>query len=270
MPAVLKAFPSVYEERAAVIEAEERDLRLDTPIFVCQLSFPGMPTYLHFFEPRCVPHIQLSRKIPDVSYCCRYRLMLRRCLESPTPRFGMIMPPRSAPTGAPGSVNAGEYGTMLEIRHVRMLPDGRSMVETWGAYRFRIQERGTLDGYMVGRVERIEDFDDELDDIERAVGAITLIEDPSPSPTGSSGASSRIASAASSALSLGSGRRPARPLPPSNEQLLETCHAFLRQLREGTAPWVVQRLNQSYGPMPTDPASFSFWMALVSPSLLIQ
>ncbi|KAG8814243.1 hypothetical protein FRC18_002041 [Serendipita sp. 400] len=28
--------------------------RLDTPIFVCQLSFPGMPTLLHIFEPRCV------------------------------------------------------------------------------------------------------------------------------------------------------------------------------------------------------------------------
>jgi hypothetical protein len=52
MPAVLKAFPSAYEERAAAIEAEERDLRLDTPIFVAQLSFPGMPTVLHFFEPR--------------------------------------------------------------------------------------------------------------------------------------------------------------------------------------------------------------------------
>lgn len=51
---VLKAFPDEYAERGATIEAEERDARLDTPIFVCQLSFPGIPTMLHFFEPRSV------------------------------------------------------------------------------------------------------------------------------------------------------------------------------------------------------------------------
>lgn len=49
---VLKAFPEEHAERGRAIEAEERDARLDTPIFVCQLSFPGMPTLLHFFEPR--------------------------------------------------------------------------------------------------------------------------------------------------------------------------------------------------------------------------
>lgn len=73
--------------------------------------------------------------------------MLRRCLESPNPRFGMIIPPKAG-------VSQTEYGTMLEIRSVQMLPDGRSMVETWGTSRFRILERGTLDGYMVGRIER--------------------------------------------------------------------------------------------------------------------
>jgi Lon protease-like protein len=74
--------------------------------------------------------------------------MLRRCLESPTPRFGMVMPPKTAST----NVNM-DFGTMLEIRSVRMLPDGRSLVHVWGVSRFRILERGTLDGYMVGRVE---------------------------------------------------------------------------------------------------------------------
>jgi Lon protease-like protein len=42
----------LYKERGEALTAEERDARLDTPIFVCQLSFPGMPTLLHFFEPR--------------------------------------------------------------------------------------------------------------------------------------------------------------------------------------------------------------------------
>lgn len=62
----------------------------------------------------------------------------------------MMMPPRSN-----GSSN--EYGTMLEILSVQMLPDGRSMVETKGIHRFRVMERGQLDGYTVGRIERFAD-----------------------------------------------------------------------------------------------------------------
>jgi Lon protease-like protein len=124
-------FPELYRARVSEAKAE-LDGRLDTPIFVCQLSMPGVPTLLQIFEPR-------------------YRLMLRRCLESPEPRFGMIMPPG----------NTTEYGTMLEIRSVQMLPDGRSMVETWGASRFRIIERGNRDGYMVARVEFFEDYTPE-------------------------------------------------------------------------------------------------------------
>jgi hypothetical protein len=48
---VLKAYPEAYAERGRAIEEEERDARLDTPIFICQLAFPGVPTVLHFFEP---------------------------------------------------------------------------------------------------------------------------------------------------------------------------------------------------------------------------
>lgn len=78
-----------------------------------------------------------------------YRLMLRRCLQTSNPAFGMVMPLRTnmPPEGS-------EYGTMLEIQSVQMLPDGRSMVETKGTHRFRILERGTLDGYAVARIQR--------------------------------------------------------------------------------------------------------------------
>lgn len=142
---LLAAFPSVYGSLSSrhtnniTDEEGASGRRFDTPIFVCQLSFPGTPTLLHFFEPK-------------------YRLMLRRCLESSNPCFGMIMPPRAAPP--PGSATGmgvgggNDFGTMLEIRSVQMLPDGRSMVETWGTHRFRILERDSLDGYMVGRIER--------------------------------------------------------------------------------------------------------------------
>ena len=99
-----------------------------------------------------------------ISY--RYRLMLRRCLEAPNPCFGMIPPPRSAPsTSANGNTSTGnDYGIMLQIRNVQMLPDGRSVVETWGTWRFRIMERGMRDGYTVARVERIEDYEDDSEE----------------------------------------------------------------------------------------------------------
>ncbi|KAL1747218.1 PUA-like domain-containing protein [Schizophyllum fasciatum] len=222
----------LYDARAAAIEQEEKDGRLDTPIFVCQLAFPGMPTLLHFFEPR-------------------YRLMLRRCLASPNKSFGMITPPRpsssSSSSGSPAAARqppaaaavphptSHEYGTMLEIRSVQMLPDGRSMVETWGTHRFRILERGVLDGYMVGRVERIDDVEEDFsrDGLELSPTIPTM-----PSST------------------------------PPLSQLVHTCLDFIATLRKGTAPWVVQRLSSTYGPMPsprTHVSDFSFWMGLVLP-----
>jgi len=49
---VLKLYPDALKERISLINREERDPRLDTPVFVFQLSFPGIPTNLHIFEPR--------------------------------------------------------------------------------------------------------------------------------------------------------------------------------------------------------------------------
>jgi Lon protease-like protein len=131
---VKTAFPDEYVDRGISIEREERDARLDTPIFVCTLAFPGMPTILHVFEPR-------------------YRLMIRRCIESSSPRFGMLLPSRATGQGE-GLQGVMEYGTMLEIQSVQMLPDGRSMVETIGTHRFKLLEKGSLDGYTIGRIER--------------------------------------------------------------------------------------------------------------------
>lgn len=78
--------------------------------------------------------------------------MLRRCFQksNTNPSFGMIMPP----TVAGGRSSGNDFGTMLEIKSVKMLHDGRSIVETRGTYPFRIMERGTMDGYMVARIER--------------------------------------------------------------------------------------------------------------------
>lgn len=47
-------------------------LTTNIPIFVCTMSFPGVACPLHIFEPR-------------------YRLMIRRCQETGTRRFGMCI-----------------------------------------------------------------------------------------------------------------------------------------------------------------------------------
>jgi Lon protease-like protein len=241
------------------MEREERDSRLDTPIFVCQLSFPGMPTLLHFFEPR-------------------YRLMLRRCLERPSPTFGMIMPPRAAPMPGHGTNAGSEFGIMLEIKSVHMYPDGRSMVETWGIHRFRILERGSLDGYMIGRIERIDDYDDDLagwaagdNDAASSSSHAAQLVSLSPSPQSLltrivSSVSAPVTPVSATSSQASTSSRPSQQFI-STSALLETCHAFLRQLRAGTAPWVVQRFNYTYGPQPpdTDPGAFSFWMGMVLP-----
>jgi len=251
--AVIKAFEHDYETRGAAIEEEERHSRLDTPIFVCQLSFPGMPTLLHFFEPR-------------------YRLMLRRCLESPSPTFGMIMPPRAAPMPGHGTNATCEYGTMLEIRSVQMLPDGRSMVETWGIHRFRVLESGTLDGYMIGRVERIDDYEDDLGEWageyeEAPVPSSSSLAPPIAMRPPSSTVLTRILSTQSSSRSARSSTSNSTRRTLTTPTLMAACHSFLSQLRAGTAPWVVQRLNHTYGPQPpdSDPGAFSFWMGMVLP-----
>ncbi|KAG8890574.1 hypothetical protein FRB98_007128 [Tulasnella sp. 332] len=247
---MLKAFPRAVADRKASIEQEEKNARLNTPLFVCQLSFPGLPTILHIFEPRC--------------------------LQNPTPAFGMMMPPRTN-----GSLN--DYGTMLEIRSVQMLPDGRSMVETKGTYRFRVLERGQLDGYGVGRVERIDDVDPTFDDLLAEVGAALTSQSDAASnssggrnhsrsaSTSDASLSTHAASLAASASSLphtttSSFHHTPPPLKePNVNELMRICRDFYDQLRSGTAPWVVQQLNNTYGAMPTDPSTFSFWMAVLLP-----
>lgn len=63
----------------------------------------------------------------------------------------------------------------------------------------------------------------------------------------------------------------AAPTPPAaledtahtTEEYMTICRSFIEQLRSGSAPWLLQRLNNTYGTMPDDPSEFSYWMALV-------
>lgn len=50
-----------------------------------------------------------------------------------------------------------DYGCMLDILDLELLPDGRSHVETVGGSRFRVLRRGLRDGYQTADIEYLED-----------------------------------------------------------------------------------------------------------------
>ncbi|KAI8145161.1 PUA-like domain-containing protein, partial [Fennellomyces sp. T-0311] len=114
----------------------EHDDSKRVPILIGALAFPHVRCVIHIFEPR-------------------YRLMLRRVMESRRRRFAMCMPVRRS------NATFNEYGTMLELTHVQTLEDGRSVVQAVGSHRFRVVKHEMLDGYHVGELERVDDIDGE-------------------------------------------------------------------------------------------------------------
>ncbi|KAK4051018.1 hypothetical protein OIV83_003147 [Microbotryomycetes sp. JL201] len=216
-------FPALYAERQAAATKELADNEF-VPLFVCTLSWPNLPTFIHVFEPR-------------------YRLMIRRAMDS-NRQFGMVLPGRQA-----GEIN--EFGTMLYIHTCNMIEDGRSIVETVGLYRFKILERSTRDGYAIGRVERIDDISPEQElELERV--ALESNNEPLSVHTSADHGGEETSP-------------PPRMFERSTAELMSICLEFVETLRSGSAPWVIQRLNNTIGPMPTNPADFSFWMAEVMP-----
>ncbi|KAL1609958.1 hypothetical protein SLS60_001623 [Paraconiothyrium brasiliense] len=225
--------PELVEARKRAVEAEEQggDDDLNTPLFVCTLSLPTMPTFLHVFEPR-------------------YRLMMRRCIEG-NRQFGMVMYNRnSAPQGDMGPTQFLEYGTLLEIVNLELLRDGRSFVETRGIGRFKIRRHGMFDGYHMARVERVEDL---------SLAEEGLLEQSE-------------TTVANEFAQRYQQDNPDMPLPLdvainrlSTQELLDNCMAFIRQMRDASAPWLSARIVQVYGEPPEDPALFPYWFASVVP-----
>ncbi|XP_032269389.1 LON peptidase N-terminal domain and RING finger protein 1 isoform X2 [Phoca vitulina] len=105
-------------------------LTKNVPIFVCTMAYPTVPCPLHVFEPR-------------------YRLMIRRSIQTGTKQFGMCV--------SDTQNSFADYGCMLQIRNVHFLPDGRSVVDTVGGKRFRVLKRGMKDGYCTADIEYLED-----------------------------------------------------------------------------------------------------------------
>ncbi|XP_041047136.1 LON peptidase N-terminal domain and ring finger 1, like isoform X2 [Carcharodon carcharias] len=122
--------------------AELSNLTKNVPIFVCTMAYPTVPCPLHVFEPR-------------------YRLMIRRCIETGTKQFGMcISDPHNGFT---------DYGCMLHIRNIHFLPDGRSIVDTVGGSCFKVLERGQKDGYYIANIEYLKDVKVTGEELDKLV-----------------------------------------------------------------------------------------------------
>ncbi|KAL6100365.1 lonrf2 [Pungitius sinensis] len=120
-------------ERKKIHEEEMKELsnlNQEVPIFICTMAFPTITCPLHVFEPR-------------------YRLMIRRSMETGTKQFGMCI--------ADELKGFADYGCMLEVRDVKFFPDGRSVVDTIGVSRFKVLGHGQRDGYNTAKIEYLED-----------------------------------------------------------------------------------------------------------------
>ncbi|XP_043918431.1 LON peptidase N-terminal domain and RING finger protein 1 isoform X2 [Protopterus annectens] len=131
---IMQYLPDAFSERQKIFKEETEEfssLNRNVPIFVCTMAYPTVPCPLHVFEPR-------------------YRLMIRRCIESGTKQFGMCV---SEP-----QKGFADCGCMLFIRNVHFLPDGRSVVDTVGGRRFQVLQRGMKDGYWTAHIKYLEDI----------------------------------------------------------------------------------------------------------------
>ncbi|XP_068124312.1 LON peptidase N-terminal domain and RING finger protein 2 [Hyperolius riggenbachi] len=130
---ITRYLPEEVNERKKIYDEEIKELSnlsKDVPIFVCTMAFPTIPCPLHVFEPR-------------------YRLMIRRSMETGTKQFGMCI--------ADELKGFADYGCMLHVRDVKFFPDGRSVVDTVGLNRFKVLSHGQRDGYNTANIEYLED-----------------------------------------------------------------------------------------------------------------
>lgn len=125
--AMKRYIPKIYAKR----QMQELEKEPAIPIFICTTAFPSVPCPLFIYEPR-------------------YRLMVRRAIESGSRQFGIVL----AQTTRQRYV---DYGTMLEIRDCVQLGDGCSILSTIGTKRFRVIRRSEKDGYETANIEYIKD-----------------------------------------------------------------------------------------------------------------
>lgn len=244
-------FPEAMALRADISLLDE-DLpksELSTSLFVCTLSFPEMPTFLHVFEPR-------------------YRLMIERALQSDG-RFGMLLHnAQREPQGHLGPVHFYQYGTLLETVSIQRLPDGRSLLETKGIAKFRVLKWGVKDGYIVGDIEK-------LNDISIAEEEAAEIQETTSAPVHRSFSAQSVFNAPPHHLVTSQEHPVDKTAIVATDKaelqvmptyaLFELCFKFVKKMERESAPWLHSRVYATYGPPPEDAAVFPWWFANVLP-----
>ncbi|KAH8895077.1 ATP-dependent protease La domain-containing protein [Thozetella sp. PMI_491] len=224
-------WPDILDSRRRALVSEglpSDDGEFNLPIFVCTLSFPSMPTFLHIFEPR-------------------YRLMIRRALENDR-CFGMTLHHNGGST---------ECGTVLRIVNVEFFPDGRSLIETVGASRFRILRSDVLDGYMVAQTVTINDI---------SIAEEEELEADETRTNGNSGSPNSPPARDSSGTDPSDGPKTRHDLEPmATKDLMDFAAEFVVRMRQQSVGWLAARILHIYGECPRDPAHFPWWFANVLP-----
>lgn len=104
----------------------------ELPLFPLNtVLFPGMPLYLHIFEPR-------------------YKLMLGECIREQRP-FGVVLIRSGSEVGS-GAMTY-DVGTTAHITHVKPLAEGEMNIASVGQSRFRILSTHNKYPYLSGIVE---------------------------------------------------------------------------------------------------------------------
>jgi Lon protease-like protein len=149
------AFPATYAARVAEAVKDRQEAEKTLALFVCNLTLPVTRFTLHVFEPR-------------------YRLMIRRALQSGTNRFGMVVhldPEDASPANvaliqtavtAPGVGVAdtafAPVGVTVRILRHRSTEDGRTFLDCVAEERrFVVQSSRLRDGYVNATVAPLED-----------------------------------------------------------------------------------------------------------------
>lgn len=155
------------------------------------------------------------------------RLMLRRILSTPDARLGTVL---ASSTLGPADDAPSSYGTLVGVKSVQFIPENVAIAEVEGTpIRFRLLDSHVIDGYTAAKVERIED----LEDLDWTKSSL-------PTP-----------------LSLND-----HESEPSVDEMIEFCRNFIEEMGTETAPWVVKKYNDEYGPPPLDDAAaFGWWCA---------
>jgi hypothetical protein len=191
--------------------------------------------------------------------------MMRRAMEDGSRAFGM-----AAHTGSPPGYP--DVGTVMHIRSIQLLPDGRSLVDCFAAHsgerqRFRVLERSERDGYNVARVAWLVDADagHELEglvsspalssswqSLKAFVGAVLAAV-----PDAELGALPPGWRARSAQALIAAGRGDAHPPPPAVAAVVEAGLVVVVAM--------LVRLGRPPSPPESDPQRWLWWLCVALP-----